>query len=418
MMLQTRSADFMPMCIEKEKLYNDHLLEENMQRSKLFAKIVIFFEVILICMNIFSSYAASQGITIDFYLFMYIFLLGISICMVWYITRFERKETATAGQKQKFQKGLTGFVMFFLLWGAAVALADQKDYGNVMAFAVNFMCVSILFHASSKKILQLYALPVAVMIIGLPFFQTSQYILMGHYINLSVFLFFCWLASRMLYRSHQANFYNKLLLTAMNEDLAQTIEKNAQINQELEAANARLKKMTLMDELTKIPNRRGLQQYIENALQTSNGSRTLSFIMLDIDAFKLFNDNYGHFEGDKVLQLVAQQINSCMDSADCHVSRFGGEEFIVAVFDRNPQDVFELAECVQTSLEEISIPHKFSPIADRITVSIGIATGEVENEAQIEAVKEQADFALYEAKSQGKNRINVSKENLMAETSQ
>ncbi|TWT13205.1 diguanylate cyclase [Planomicrobium sp. CPCC 101079] len=412
---QTRSADFLSVCTEKEKLFNDYLLEENIRKSRLFTKIVMLFEVILICINIFSSYVANQNILVNFYLFMYVFLLGMSMCMLLYISRFEKKETPTERQILNFRRGLSGFVIFFLSWGAAVTLADQKEYGDVMAFAVNFMCVSILFHASNKKILQLYALPVAVLVIGMPFFQSSQSVLMGHYINLSVFLFFCWLASRLLYQSNKESFYNKLLLTAMNAHLAKTLEKNEEINQELEAANARLKKLTLMDELTKISNRRGLEQYIENALQTFNGSRTLSFLMLDIDAFKLFNDNYGHFEGDKVLQLVAQQINSCVDSTDCHVSRFGGEEFIVAVFDRNLQEVLEIAECIQTSLAEIGIPHEFSPIADHITVSIGIATGEVENEAQIEAVKEHADFALYEAKSQGKNRINASKEILAAE---
>ncbi|PSL40138.1 diguanylate cyclase (GGDEF)-like protein [Planomicrobium soli] len=412
------SEDSLPHCTEKEKLFNEFLFEENMQRSKLFAKIVTLFEGILIFIHAFSNYAANQHITMDFYLFMYLFLFAISICMVVYITRFEKIETTTASQRQKFKRGLTGFVIFFLAWGAVVTLADQREYGNVMAFAVNFMCVSILYHASNKQILQLYALPVTILAVGLPFFQNAQPILFGHYINLTVFLFFCWLASRMLYRSNKMNFYNQLLLTATNENLAQTIEKNEEINRKLEATNERLRKLTLMDELTKISNRRGLQQYIDNALMVSKGRRRLSFIMLDIDNFKLFNDNYGHFEGDKVLQLVAQQINNCVDSSDCHISRFGGEEFIVAVFDQDLQEVVELAGCIQASLKEADIPHEYSLVADHVTVSIGIATGKVENSGQIQAVKEKADFALYEAKSQGKNRINVNNEKVGVNTNQ
>lgn len=412
MLIHSISEDSLPHCTEKEKLFSEFLFKENMQRSKLFAKIVILFEGVLIFIHTFSNYVANRQITMDFYLFMYLFLFAMSICMVLYITRFEKTETPAASQRRKFQRGLTGFVIFFLAWGAAVTLADQKEYGNVMAFAVNFMCVSILYHASNKQILQLYVLPVTILAVGLPFFQNAQPILFGHYINLTVFLFFCWLASRMLYRSNKVNFYNKLLLTATNENLAQTIEKSEEINRKLEATNERLKKLTLMDELTKISNRRGLQQYIDNALMVSKGSRRLSFIMLDIDNFKLFNDNYGHFEGDKVLQLVAQQINNCVDSSECHISRFGGEEFIVAVFDQDLQQVVELAECIQASLEEADIPHEYSLVANHVTVSIGIAIGEVENSGQIQAVKEKADFALYEAKSQGKNRINVSEENI------
>ncbi|MDN7242430.1 GGDEF domain-containing protein [Planococcus sp. N028] len=302
------------------------------------------------------------------------------------------------------------FIFFFLIWGVVVTLRAQEEYGSLMACAVNFMSVAIFFHASNKKLLQVYSVPVVLLVIGLPFFQLSEVVLIGHYVNLSLFLFFCWLGSRMLYQSSITSFYNSLLLTETNENLAQIISEKEEINRELKEVNVQLKKLATLDELTNLPNRRGLRQYIDKAMQLPASKRTLSFIMLDIDDFKLFNDNYGHFEGDRVLHLVAQQIKSCTADANCHVSRFGGEEFIITVFDQAPEAVFELADCIVSSMGKLKILHEFSTVADYVTVSIGIATGEVENEVQIEALKEQADFALYEAKSRGKNRVEVAKE--------
>jgi diguanylate cyclase (GGDEF)-like protein len=412
------SAKHPDISAEKEKLLQQYLLKDNIQRGKIFVTIVIFFECILIALNLLLSYTSTRHVTNNFYLTMYIVLLSMSVLMLVYIKQYEKLAAPTTKQKLKLRRTLGQFIMFFLLWGALVALADQKEYGSVMAFAVNFMSVSIFFHASNKKILQLYSVPVALLAAGLPFFQSSEAILMGNYVNLTVFLFFCWLTSRMLYQSSKTNFYNKLLLIESNKNLAQTISEKEEMNRELKEANVRLKKLTTIDELTNIPNRRGLQQYIDNALHLSCGERMLSFIMIDIDAFKLFNDNYGHLEGDKVLQIVAQKINNCVESSDVHISRFGGEEFIIAVFDKSPQAVYELAECIRTSMEEMKIPHEFSSVADHVTVSIGIAAGMVENESQIEALKEKADFALYEAKSQGKNRIKVSEETIAAGTAQ
>lgn len=397
-------------CAEKEKLLKHYLFTENIKRSKIFARIVILFEVLLIVYNMFSNYLAVQQITVNFHLLMYIILLGTSILLLLYVEHFEKLEKPTTSQEQRAWKVLAGFVIFFLVWGVGIALADQQEYGNVMAFAVNIMCISILFHASNKRIIQLYAIPVSLLVVGLPFFQTSPEILVGHYINLTVFLFFCWLASRMLYQNDKANFYNKLLLTETNNNLAQTIEKNNEINRELEEANIRLHQLASMDELTEVPNRRGLQQYIEETLKTVAGKKVLSFIMIDIDEFKSFNDNYGHFEGDKVLQNVAKNINKCVKSSGSFVSRFGGEEFIIAAFDRTPEEVIKLAECIRESVEEAAIPHEFSPVADCVTISVGIAMGVVETEEQIELLKTQADFSLYKAKSNGKNQVDVSQE--------
>ena len=345
--------------LEKQKMLEQFLLKENIIRCKLFARIVLLFEAILIGLNLATTYQGSHGINI--YLILYLTLFLMSMFMLIYIRIFGKK-VATSGQGK-------------------------------------------FFHASNRMILQLYITPIAVLFIGLPYFQPSSTIVMGHYINLFVFLLFCWLASRMLYKNVSTNFYYKLLLTETNQSLAAKIEENEKMNSELARVNQQLKKMAIMDELTKIPNRRGFQQYIRKALSTTHGNQKLSVMMLDIDSFKSFNDHYGHFAGDKVIESVAATIQQCMDSTSSITARFGGEEFVIAGFELNEQEFNNLAESIRAAIMELKIPHAFSPVSDQVTISIGLATGNVSEAEEITQLLENADIALYKSKTNGRNRV-------------
>ncbi|WP_248561125.1 GGDEF domain-containing protein [Niallia sp. NCCP-28] len=183
------------------------------------------------------------------------------------------------------------------------------------------------------------------------------------------------------------------------------MEENEKINKELAAVNKQLKRMTIIDELTQIPNRRGFQKYIREALIDVDEERKLTLMMVDIDAFKLFNDYYGHLEGDKTLKSVAQKIQVSIHLFDSITARFGGEEFIVAAFDLDAKLVEQLAESVRKAVFEMEIPHEYSPFSNRVTISIGVAIGDVAKEEDMEQLMKDADSALYESKSKGRNRV-------------
>jgi diguanylate cyclase (GGDEF)-like protein len=410
-MMKIKSAFVAPkVSPEKLRLLEKHLFAENIQRSKLFAKIVIFFEAILILMNVSSSFTQNQTLfEWNIYLVLYFVLLSMAGSMLAYMQWFEMKATYTDQQYKLFRMGLLSFVSCFLVWGSVVSLVDQKDYGHVMAFAVNFMCVSVLFRASNRTILSMYLLPILVLMVGLPIFQPSSAIVMGHYINLSVFLFFCWLASRMLYKSDSNNFFNKLLLTEINQRLASQIEENEKMNVELENANVRLKEMTVTDELTGISNRRGFHEFLKDTLAKSLDKQKLSIMMIDIDAFKSFNDYYGHLEGDRVIKIVAETIQNALPASGSITARFGGEEFVIALFDTDDHVAFQLAEQIRKGIILKEITHESSPVIKQVTISIGISSGFVDRMEDVLQLVKNADGALYQAKFNGRNRVEYDK---------
>lgn len=402
---QVKNAD--PTIIEeKQQLLEQHLLKINIQRSKLFAKVVIILEIILILMNVTTSYLGDHGVLVlNIYIILYLILFVTSALLLLYIRLYEKKDYNTKLQNKRLQKGLYTYLHFFLLWSSVVTLVDQKEYGHVMVFVVNVM-ISILFQVSSRTLFSLYVLPICVLYIGLPMFQPSQEILLGHYINTTIFLIFCIMTSRLLYKSSCDALLNKLLLIETNNSLTAKIEENEKINQQLETLNQHLSKMTIIDELTNIPNRRGFQQYIYSNLPKTNDKRKLSIMMIDIDDFKLYNDHYGHLEGDKVIKTVAKKIQeSLANTSTSMAARFGGEEFVIAIFDLDDEDVDIKAEEIRKAVIDTQIPHEYSSAEEFVTISVGIATSYVNNKNEYLALVESADQALYNSKFNGKNCV-------------
>jgi len=390
---------------EQSKL-QQKLFEENIQRTKLFAKIILLFEAALIMMNVSTAlFDKNKTFSFDFYLIMYLLLTVLSIAFLMMIRFFEKGDRFSAKCVDGCRKGMLTVVVLFLAWGGVVTLVDQHHYGHIMAFAVNFMCVSVLFHATNRTMLKIYSLPVLIVYGGLPLFQSAADVLVGHYINLTVFTFFCWLTSRMLYANYYKDFYQNWMLSKVNRDLEVQIQKNTDMNKQLEKANKQLELLMLTDELTGIRNRRGFRSILTKEQKHASEERSVAFMMIDIDCFKQYNDFYGHIKGDTIIRSIAQTISQCIPVQDGFAARYGGEEFIVVLFDQSEESVKELGRAICRRICRLKIEHMLSTASDWVTISIGIKTGQFKD--NVDTLLAQADDALYEAKKNGRNQVAV-----------
>jgi diguanylate cyclase (GGDEF)-like protein len=179
----------------------------------------------------------------------------------------------------------------------------------------------------------------------------------------------------------------------------------------------RLEQQVGRDPLTGIANRAMLDTRLRDALE--EGRRTggfCSLLMIDIDFFKQYNDSLGHVAGDACLVKVACALSSSQLRARDLVARYGGEEFVVVLADTPAETALEVARRLITSIERLQIVHPSCP-RGRITVSIGIATQTTSMHGDPLLLLEAADWALYAAKSQGRNCIEVAGENTRAPSS-
>ena len=135
----------------------------------------------------------------------------------------------------------------------------------------------------------------------------------------------------------------------------------------------------------------------------ADGGKPVGVLMVDIDNFKLINDEYGHGAGDEVLRLVADRLMNSVRSFDM-VARLGGEEFLVVIADATPEIVIGVAERLRGSTGEVPFPLISVGKAINVTVSVGAAIANAPGESANELLK-RADEALYQAKRQGRNRV-------------
>jgi diguanylate cyclase (GGDEF)-like protein len=187
------------------------------------------------------------------------------------------------------------------------------------------------------------------------------------------------------------------------------MERIADMRHQLDAANRKLKLMTVKDGLTGIYNRRHFDEVLEKELKISRRSQApVSLILCDIDHFKTYNDFYGHQQGDDCLCKVAQTIQAAVKRPGDLVARYGGEEFVAVLPDTTLEAAQLLAESVRKAVEVAILPHEKSTTADYVTLSLGVATlaatAEQSIEQQVHQLINEADQALYQAKSQGRNR--------------
>jgi two-component system chemotaxis family response regulator WspR len=181
-----------------------------------------------------------------------------------------------------------------------------------------------------------------------------------------------------------------------------------EMQKELEEKNTELERLSSQDGLTGIANRRIFDEFI--AKEFSRASREndeLAFILIDIDHFKPYNDNYGHQGGDDCLRQVAQTLAATVKRPTDLVARYGGEEFAVVMPGTNIEGAEKIAEELRLGIEKLNILHEHSSAANYVTVSLGVASALPTGEGTPEALITKADEALYQAKKTGRNRYQL-----------
>lgn len=172
----------------------------------------------------------------------------------------------------------------------------------------------------------------------------------------------------------------------------------------LEEANERLREQTVTDCLTGIPNRRRFEEQFDYMWGSAVGERIpIALILSDIDCFKNLNDRLGHQEGDRCLQAVATRLHDIVTGAEDLVARFGGEEFVVLLWNADPTKAGETAEKLRLGVRDLAIAHPGYG-AGRVTISLGVACATPVLESSAEAFLFHADKLLYEAKAGGRDR--------------
>lgn len=299
-------------------------------------------------------------------------------------------------------------IFFYLSVGAfifAILLSQDVPYSTIASnvyfsgvlITIIYVAISVLKRGFSGAkyyliALMLYLPSMTLMAMNfntiLPNTDITRYSFLGGAF-LEIFLFTLILTNRYKY------------IRKLNEEL------NTKTN-ELENAKDRLKQESITDFLTGTYNRRHFNELLSNTINSAKRKNALfSFLILDIDYFKQYNDRYGHHEGDKALIKVSSQIKKSFNRVGNFCFRLGGEEFGIIFKADDQEQALEFANKLRKDIESLHIEHLSSSVSKYVTISIGLVSKYANNVKNDNEVYKEADYLLYKAKKAGRNNVKV-----------
>ena len=195
-------------------------------------------------------------------------------------------------------------------------------------------------------------------------------------------------ANYTLEREYRLNYVQRVHSRLQGEQLAETV--------------AQLHELSQRDPLTGLANRRSLDEDLEHL---RHRNQQFAVVLVDVDAFKQFNDRYGHQVGDDCLRRVAAILRASLRFTADRIARIGGEEFAIILPQTALEDARVTAERMRNAVLSLSIPHAASPFDQVVTISVGVSAS-IGPASPTEMITE-ADRALYKAKANGRNRVEV-----------
>jgi diguanylate cyclase (GGDEF)-like protein len=202
-------------------------------------------------------------------------------------------------------------------------------------------------------------------------------------------------------------------LAATNQRLRDTnrlVEEKSiallQANARLREMNVQLERLSNLDGLTGIANRRRFDETLRLEWQRAQRHRhTLSLLMIDIDDFKAYNDGYGHLAGDDALRRVAASLAAALQRSEDLLARYGGEEFAVLLPETPADEAERCGWHLHSAAASLGLPHRYSRAASFLSISIGVASIVPTDADRSADFIDRADRALYQAKQRGRNRV-------------
>lgn len=369
----------------------------NIARGKTTATTLIVLEAIMLVVSLLIKKKALFTPPNIYYLVMYILMI---ITMAIYLLVFTMLGKNVSKYRTSTMVAVVSFTAFLLSWCAGISLLDQLSFGQIFVYAVAIIAVAVTPYYEPITLLCIYITVHILFLALMVYFQKSGRILFGDYVNSTSFLIISWAISQMRYKSQIEHFNNRRIIQEKSDELIK-------VNLELEEANQKLEKLSQTDSLTGIFNRSVFDRVIKIEWdRCKRHDLPLSLIMIDIDFFKAFNDNYGHQAGDDCLKQVAEVLSNCARRSSDIVARYGGEEFAIILPHMEKENVLKYAERLRKKVEQLTIPHRYSSISEHLTISLGVHTDIPSNATSIEKFIKTADKALYEAKK-GRNNIVV-----------
>ncbi|MBT3319906.1 MAG: GGDEF domain-containing protein [Clostridia bacterium] len=374
------------------------IIKANMFRGKIIALTLIVIELCVIVLRLLVSPAKIIVAPWGYYYIMYLLMIAFMAAVLIILDRASKKEKIHIKRMNAITYCCVAFV---LAWNMIITLLDLSVGGHLLSYFIALVAISVIIYLKPKVLLIIYLSVHAVYLALLPFFLPSGHVAQAEYINTSIAVIISIFIGLVIYRS-------KVLVFIQQKTIEQKNDQLNLLNEQLTETNETLEYLSQTDGLTGIYNRRMFDEishdYWESCIEKN---APLTVIMMDIDHFKEYNDNFGHQAGDDCLIKLVNSLKKSIGSKETMLARYGGEEFILMMCGITKKASYDLAEKIRKNVEKLDIKRKYTVVAEHILLSLGVYRGMPSKQADVKEFIEYADKALYAAKRDKRNNTKM-----------
>lgn len=371
------------MTAEQEMGYISSCAKRILHYERFFLLFIMAFQIYNIVYAFIYTNGRLHTTSSRVYTALYAVLLLVSLGCFFLTNHFRKHFPDIPRKVIHFQ---TFFAIFILIWGACVTIYDQRVSENISAYLVIALVVAMVVQFTPVQAILIYGTLQLLLLWLLPLLKDPSKDSYGENVNLTILTLLCVIISvYRYYHSRRQYIYQQII-----------IEKNS-----------KLKHIAYQDSLTGLRNRRFLENEMGSLYQQCFLEKIpLTFMMLDIDSFKRYNDRFGHLQGDECLRRVTWRIHNTLDEEREYLIRYGGEEFLYIGIGIDASTAENKGHYFNQIIRELVIgPSDREPMG--ITISIGAYTvtwDEATEHFNWKDCVSKADNALYMAKNNGKDQ--------------
>ena len=374
------------------------IAKSNMARGRIIALALILIELCVIALRLAVGIEKIFETPYLYYYIMYILMIVFMVAVLIILEKVSKRKTYSTLRMNALAYACAAFV---LAWNMMITLLDLTKSGHLTSYFLALVAISVLIYLKPKVLIIIYLSVHIVYLVLLSFFLPSGHSAQAEYINTSITVVISIFIGFVSYRS-------KVLVFVQQRTIEQKNILLKQLNKKLKKSNRTLEYLSQTDGLTGIHNRRMFdklsKEYWGSCL---NRNASLTVVMMDIDHFKKYNDNFGHQAGDECLIKLVESLSKSMGSKETMLARYGGEEFILMVCGITKKASYTLAEKIRTNVEKLGIERKYKKVADHVTLSLGVYHGMPSGQTSAKEFIEYADSALYAAKRDKRNNTKM-----------
>ncbi len=378
--------------------FRSTVVKTNLSRLKIFAYCAIGLTpaMLLIDYLAFLDLSSKSENRLESFLILHSFLVAGAGFL---ILKLRKRNLVDETPVRVGDQRLEGGAVFFLLNWTAVFTGFIHPLGTGVSSYLVAVFVTVAFIVQSGiRTAALLCLSLAVLVLMILYLGNDPLQMRVDILNATGMTLGAILVSQILYRTSVKEFVSDQLISMQKSQVERA-------NLKLKNTNERLVRISFVDPLTGIANRRYLDEYLGREWKRAfREDERLALIMADIDNFKAYNDLYGHKAGDDCLTKVAGVLERSPLRGTDLVARFGGEEFAVILPRTGLKGALELAERMRRAVQELGLDHRGNG-PGVVTVSLGAASFRPGQEEVMESLIEAADRELYKAKEGGRNLV-------------